>query len=92
MKFCRFLRLNDDVGFNLEEGGGNEAYRYFGNGFATLECGISIRQPNENDKSMWKCFVGIEVKNKTTTIGALIDGSEKRRIPSAGSTHLLPNP
>lgn len=35
-KFCRFLRLSDDVGFNLEEGRGDERIRYYGNGFSEL--------------------------------------------------------
>lgn len=85
LKFCRFLRLNDDVGYNLEEGGGNEAYRYFGNGFANLECGISILKPNENEKSVWKCFMGFDDNNTTSTIGAILDGSETIRTPSEGT-------
>lgn len=28
LEFCRFLRLTDDVGFNMEEGQGTDKYRY----------------------------------------------------------------
>lgn len=28
--FCRFLRIEDDMGFNIEGGMGNERYRLFG--------------------------------------------------------------
>lgn len=76
MKFCRFVRLNDDDGFNLEEGRGNDRYRYFGNGFRNRECGISLTRPLAVDKSPWKCFIGVEMDGETTTVGAILDASE----------------
>lgn len=76
MKFCRFLRLNDDMGFHLQEGHGNAQYQYFGRGLEHHECGISIRNPNENDKSMWKCFMGVEKDKIATTVGAIVSGVE----------------
>lgn len=76
MKFCRFVRLNGDVGFNLEEGRGNERYRYFGTGFKSHECGITLTRPIAIDKSPWKCIIGIETDGETATIGAILDASE----------------
>lgn len=84
-KFCRFLRLNDDVGFHLEEGRGDERYRYFGNGFKNLECGISIANPDENDKSPWKCFIGVDDENgEMKTIGGIVDGTDPKQTQSQG--------
>lgn len=76
LKFCRFLRLNDNRGFHLEEGRGTENYRYFGNGFEHYDCGISIQNPNAADKSMWKCFMGVEQNGDTATVGKIVNGME----------------
>lgn len=90
MKFCRFLRLSDNIGYNLNDGFGDKKYRYIGQGLENNECGISIQNPNANDKSMWKCFMGVEeaedvqpggVKkpNKKTTVGAIVSGIESHK-------------
>lgn len=84
VKFCRFLRLNDDVGFNLEEGRGELRYRYFGNGFQDRECGISIANPDENDKSPWKCFVGVDDEGVQRTLGSIIDASDPQHPYTQG--------
>lgn len=89
MKFCRFLRLKDNVGYNLEDGFGDANYRYIGQGLENNECGISIQNPNANDKSMWKCFMGVEEiddvkvgtienpgKKTITTVGAIVSGDK----------------
>lgn len=61
-------------------------------GFPKGECGLQITNPNFNDKSIWKCFIGLkhmrssEGKADTTvqsTIGAIIDISD---VPSTLST------
>lgn len=75
IKFCRFLRLSDDKGFNLEDGLGNGRYSYYGNGFKFHECGISIAHPSAVDKSPWKCFVGVDEHGEVNTVGAIVDGS-----------------
>lgn len=84
VKFCRLLRLNDDVGFNLEEGRGELRYRYFGNGFQDRECGISIANPDENDKSPWKCFVGVDDEGVQRTLGSIIDASDPQHPYTQG--------
>lgn len=74
MKFCRFLRINDDVGYNLEEGRGEGRIKYYGNGFKSIECGISVDKPDDIDKSAWKCFIGVENDDgELKTLGAVID-------------------
>lgn len=78
MKFCRFLRLNDDKGYNLEEGRGDEDYYYFGAGFKSHECGISISKPTEKDRSIWKCFIGVEFENEDKIVGTILDARDAR--------------
>lgn len=87
VKFCRFLRLNDDVGFNLELGRGEAGYRYFGNGFHNQECGISIEKPDSNDKSVWKCLIGVDDEGTLKTVGAIIDGSDPNKPNTQGLSH-----
>lgn len=84
MKFCRFLRLNDDVGFNLQDGRGDERISYYGNGFENLECGISIGNVDQNDKSPWKCFIGVDDDGELKTMGAIIDGSDSQQTNTQG--------
>lgn len=88
MKFCRFLRANDDIGFNLEEGRGEARYRYFGNGFHNRECGISIANADSNDKSPWKCLLGVEEKDEMKMLGAIIDGSDPEQPYAQGLSHI----
>lgn len=87
VKFCRFLRLNDEVGFNLEEGHGDERYRYFGNGFHNQECGISIEKADSIDKSPWQCLIGVDDKGKMRTLGTIIDGSDPNQSFTKGLSH-----
>lgn len=77
--FCRFLRLGDDVGFNMQEGRGGDRYRYFGAGFRHFECGISIENADESDKSPWKCFIGVEDDGEPMTVGAIVDGTDPQQ-------------
>ncbi|XP_055298260.1 uncharacterized protein LOC129566399 [Sitodiplosis mosellana] len=84
LKFCRFLRLNDDTGFNLQDGRGEERISYFGNGFANRECGISIANADDSDKSPWKCFIGVDDDGHLKTMGAIIDGSVPQKTSSQG--------
>lgn len=87
MTFCRFLRLNDDVGFHMQDGRGEERISYFGNGFHKRECGISIANADDNDKSPWKCFIGVDDDNKLKTMGAIIDGSDPPQTTTQGLSH-----
>ncbi|XP_031627128.1 uncharacterized protein LOC116343281 isoform X2 [Contarinia nasturtii] len=77
MKFCRFLQINDDVGYNLDEGRGDGRIKYYGNGFQSSECGVSIDNPGDSDKSAWKCFIGVEDDGEIKTFGAIIDPQTK---------------
>lgn len=92
MKFCRFLRLSDNFGYNLEDGFGDIKYRYAGQGLENNECGISIQNPTANDKLNWKCIMGVEEaedveagkaekpNEKTmTTVGAIVSGVESHK-------------
>lgn len=83
MIVCRFLRLNDNVGYNLVDGFGDENYRYIGQGLQNNECGISIQNPNANDKSMWKCFMGIE-EDENVTVGG-IKNPDGKTIKTVGA-------
>lgn len=78
MTFCRFLRMNGDKGYHLEDGHGDENYHYFGAGFHQHECGISITKPTDNDKSIWKCFIGVELKNDHKVVGAILDARDTK--------------
>lgn len=88
INFCRFFRLNDDVGYNLDAGRGEGRYRYYGDGLAQHECGISIANPDENDKSPWKCWMGVDGKE---IVGAIIDGSDPTQPYEQGiqQTHAI---
>lgn len=77
MKFCRFVRLNDGEGFNLQEGRGNDRYRYFGSGFKRHECGISLTKPLESDRSPWKCFIGVDMDGEITAIGSILNANDR---------------
>lgn len=60
LKFCRFERVNDDAfGLNLQEGMASGNYRYYGDGFAKGECGVEIKNMNGDDKTQWRCFLGL---------------------------------
>lgn len=60
LKFCRFERVNGDgFGLNLQEGTASGNYRYYGDGFARGDCGVEIKNMNGNDKTQWRCFVGL---------------------------------
>lgn len=84
--------MSDNIGYNLEDGFGDEKYRYIGQGLENNECGISIQMPDTNDKSTWKCFMGVEEsehvepgeirkadKKRITTVGAIVDGVESHK-------------
>lgn len=77
----------------MQNGFGDEKYRYMGQGLENNECGISIQNPNVNDKSMWKCFMGVEEaedvkaggienqdKQKISFVGAIVSGGESHNI------------
>lgn len=49
--------------------------RYFGAGFDSHECGITIANAQNADKSQWKCLMGVEQNGKLETLGAIVDAS-----------------
>ncbi|XP_034935628.1 uncharacterized protein [Chelonus insularis] len=63
--FCVFTRP-DGVAINLPQGIGNDRYEYYGNGYkqylpneeTDTECGLTIRQPINEDFGVWKCSFG----------------------------------
>lgn len=78
IKFCRFLRMDDNFGFHVSEGLGTERYSYFGNGFVYGDCGLAIKSPGVYDKSLWKCYLGVEVGDETRTIGAILNANNEQ--------------
>lgn len=72
LSFCRFQRLSDGRGFNVQPAQGSSRYSYWGNGFAAGECGLTVSGPNDLDRSTWKCFVGYD---RQGTMGAILDAS-----------------
>lgn len=51
-------------------------YRYYGDGFDKHECGITIENPQNADKSHWKCLIGVEEMGVRSTIGAILDSTK----------------
>lgn len=49
--------------------------RYFGMGFMKSQCGMRITNPDENDRSPWKCYLGVMELGLKTTVGAILDAS-----------------
>lgn len=70
----------------MQDGRGEERISYFGNGFRDRECGISIANADDNDKSPWKCFIGVDDDKDLKTMGAIIDGSDRQQT-TQGSSH-----
>lgn len=53
--------------------------------FFCEECGISIANPDENDKSPWKCFIGVDDENgEMKTLGAIVDGTDPKETKTEG--------
>ncbi|XP_077292862.1 uncharacterized protein LOC143915917 [Arctopsyche grandis] len=68
LKFCRFERYRDGVGFNLADGIGKGRYSYFGDGLSAHHCGIMIRSVSSGDYGNWKCSIGLPGANSTTYV------------------------
>lgn len=50
-----------------------------------IRCGISVMNPEEIDKSPWKCFIGIiDESGELKTVGAIVDGTDPTQIQSQG--------
>ncbi|EDS28561.1 conserved hypothetical protein [Culex quinquefasciatus] len=77
IRFCRFLRLSDQLGLNMLEGVGWGRYRYYGNGFETGDCGLEIDDPDGVDRGLWKCVVGYGDEQIMKVSGAILDGGEE---------------
>ncbi|XP_055602240.1 uncharacterized protein LOC129751020 [Uranotaenia lowii] len=92
MKFCRFLRLADNLGFNMLEGVGWDRYRYYGDGFGTGNCGLEIEEPDTVDRGLWKCVIGYGDESIMKVSGAILDSSETDQelaIIEAGDVNAL---
>jgi hypothetical protein len=63
---CRFTRPDGKV-FLPAEGLGNAEYSYFGDGFRSGDCGLTIHQLQEVDKGWWNCSVTIGAITGATT-------------------------
>lgn len=50
---------------------------YFGDGIHKNQCGMTITDPDDLDKSTWKCYIGFVGQEDTNTIGALINVAVK---------------
>jgi hypothetical protein len=77
MKFCRFERVGDaSFGLNLEDGIALENYRYYGDGLELGDCGLEIKNMNINDKTQWRCFVGL--MDSADAMNAKVPENEKK--------------
>lgn len=87
IKYCRFSRNSDSYSLHMSEAQGVNKYIYYGSGFINGDCGMIISTPAKLDKSLWKCFIGIEtvIESEKTwkkenkyikrTFGAIIDAT-----------------
>jgi len=66
----------------MDEGIGKVGYRYYGSGLQNQECGMTIDQPTDADRSEWKCYVGCAESGSLRTIGAILDASETMIEPN----------
>lgn len=41
------------------------------------DCGIAINNPDENDKSTWKCYLGVRELGSLDTVGAILEASSE---------------
>lgn len=79
IKACRFLRLTDNYALNVDNGLGSEHFRFYGQGLEDGECGVSIENPQQADKGLWKCFITTltdETKPETKSFGHILDVSD----------------
>lgn len=49
------------------------------------QCGVVVNNPDENDRSSWKCYLGVQELGKRRTIGAILDANE---VPQTFSDEL----
>lgn len=77
IKACRFLRITDNFALNVDDGLGTDHYRFYGEGLSDGECGISIENPKQEDKDLWKCFITTLTKDendpKEKGFGSILD-------------------
>ncbi|XP_058460044.1 uncharacterized protein LOC131435834 [Malaya genurostris] len=76
IKFCRFIRVADNLGLNMLEGVGWDRYRYNGNGFSAGDCGLEIEDPATIDRGLWKCVIGYGDDEVIKVTGAILDNNE----------------
>uniref|UniRef100_A0A336MU22 CSON004819 protein n=1 Tax=Culicoides sonorensis TaxID=179676 RepID=A0A336MU22_CULSO len=79
VKACRFLRVSDNKGFNMDDGLGSDYYRFYGKGLEDNECGISITKPGVQDKGLWKCFISTvtqDGKSQEKSFGSALDAGD----------------
>lgn len=77
IKVCRFLRLADYYALNVDNGLGSDRYRFHGMGLADGECGITIDNPKDEDKGLWKCFITtLNMEKEEKSFGHILDAGE----------------
>lgn len=76
IQFCRFIRVADNQGLNMLQGVGWDRYRYYGNGFASGDCGLEIEDPDTIDRGLWKCVMGYGDAEMMKVSGAIMDNSD----------------
>nr|XP_029732390.1 uncharacterized protein LOC109417989 [Aedes albopictus] len=77
IRFCRFVRVADNLGLNMLPGVGWDRYRYYGNGFDVGDCGLEVEEPDTIDKGLWKCVVGYGDDDMMKVAGAIMDNSDE---------------
>lgn len=70
--------------FNIKQQLNISNLRYRGNGIYKQECGMTIDQPTNVDRSEWKCYVGYSDNGKLGTLGAILDASDTTPEPEDG--------
>ncbi|XP_068081438.1 uncharacterized protein [Anabrus simplex] len=102
VSFCRFLRLDDQVGFHLSDGLGSGKYSYFGNGLRAGDCGMTIEKPSGADYTKWQCilgvgphvfpmaaFIGLKKQNEIREVGYGIQTFSREKVLEVVGTELI---
>lgn len=76
---CRFITPIGDT-FRLPDGGSRGKFQYFGNGFTSGQCGITITNLEKNDEGTWRCSldVGDDVDDVVGSFNVTITKSPQR--------------
>lgn len=71
------MRLADNYALNVDDGLGRDHYRFYGKGLIYGECGITIENPRQEDKVLWKCFITtLNDKEVEKSFGQTLDAGD----------------